>query len=263
LDKLPAKSQVNISNNLFTLATLPVKPANVSASKYTYAPQPAYVVDETVSELDLSSQLTATGVLTEPATTTFSFVTAGGTALEEGTDYEVTAPGKFKFLTAQEEKVHGVMLNAALPKFTEAAPFTTTEFTVEAAAEEVLDPDLVEIPQDQGKTLDTFARAELVEGESYNTYTANEDLTVAFKMYDIDVKNCDYVVVKFAEPVPAGWNIAFWAQGGTDNVAIPEGATEYKYIFAEDEKCAIKDDVLPQICVLTLWGAQKPLVMKV
>ena len=33
LDKLPAKSQINISGNKFTLATLPAKPANVSASR--------------------------------------------------------------------------------------------------------------------------------------------------------------------------------------------------------------------------------------
>ena len=131
LDKLPAKSQINISGNKFTLATLPAKPANVSASKYTYAPQPAYEVDETVSELDLSSQLTATGVLTEPATTTFSFVTAGGTALIEDTDYKVVEPGKFQFLTAQAEKVHGVMATEAFPKFTGANAFVTTEFTVD------------------------------------------------------------------------------------------------------------------------------------
>ena len=123
--------------------------------------------------------------------------------------------------------------------------------------------DLIEIAQDQGKTLDDFARTELVEGEDFNTYTATADLQVAFKMYDIDVAGCDYVTVKFATPAPAGWCIAFWAQGGTDNVEIPEGATEYKYVFADDAKCAIKDDVLPQICVLTLWGAAKPLNMKV
>ena len=82
-------------------------------------------------------------------------------------------------------------------------------------------------------------------------------------MYDIDVAGCDYVTVKFAQPAPKGWNIAFWAQGGTDNVEIPEGATEYKYVFADDAKCAIKDDVLPQICVLTLWPGGYPFDMKV
>ena len=128
------------------------------------------------------------------------------------------------------------------------------------------DPDyanFVEIPQDQGKDLDTFARTAFEEGADFNTYTASGDLQVAFKMYDIDVAGCDYVTVKFAQPAPKGWNIAFWAQGGTDNVEIPEGATEYKYVFADDAKCAIKDDVLPQICVLTLWPGGYPFDMKV
>ena len=157
----------------------------------------------------------------------------------------------------------------------EAATFTATYvFVKDGTADAVvlnvnltyvapLDPDLVEIPQDQGTSLDDFARTALEEGEDFNTYTASADLQVAFKMYDIDVANCDYVVVKFAEPVPAGWCISFWAQGGTDNVEIPAGSTEYKYVFADDPKCAIENDILPQICVLTLWGAEKPLVMKV
>ena len=275
-----ATASCKLENNAFTLATLPAQPAGLSnASKtknFTYAPQAAMQVAETVSELDLTSQLTvAKGELNpeivgeaaayttwlENQTTSFSFVTAGGNALVEGTDYEVVEPGKFKFLKAQEEKVHAVMLNAAFPKFTEAAPFTTTEFTVEAA--EVLDPDLVEIPQDQGKTLDDFARTELVEGENYNTYTCTEGIQVAFKMFDIDVKNCDYVVVKFAEPVAAGWELAFWAKSDQSTVAVPAGATEYKYVFAEDAKCAIVDGVLPQICMLHLWTGTTPLVAKV
>ena len=128
------KGTLQIQNNLFTLATLPTKPAVTSTGKYTYAPQPAYAVPETVTELDLSSQLTATGVGEAPVTTTYSFETASGTALVEGTDYQVTAPGKFKFIKAQAEKVHGVMATAAFPKFTGKNAYVTTEFNVEAAA---------------------------------------------------------------------------------------------------------------------------------
>ena len=272
-----------VDDNLFTLATIPAQPAGMNSKNKTkqfhYAPQAALEVAETVSELDLTSQLTvAKGELNPEAvgeaaaystwlenqTTTFSFVTENGIALVEGTDYEVTEPGKFKFLTAQTEKVHGVMLNAAFPKFTEAAPFTTTEFTVEVAAEEEeLDPNLIEIAQDQGKTLDTFARTELVEGDDYNTYTCTEGIQVAFKMFDIDVKDCDYIIVKFAEPVAAGWELAFWGKNDNSTVAVPAGATEYKYVFAEDTKCAIVDNVLPQICMLHLWTGTTPLVAKV
>ena len=128
---------------------------------------------------------------------------------------------------------------------------------------EITDDGLIEIPQDQGKDLDTFARTELVEGADYNTYTATEDLQVAFKMFDIDVKGCDYVVVKFAEPVSAGWSLAFWGKNDQSTVAVEAGSTEYKYVFADDPKCAIENDILPQITMLTLWGAQKPLIAKV
>jgi hypothetical protein len=128
--ELTSKGTIQIQNNKFTLATLPTKPAITSTSKYTYAPQPAYQVDEMLEVLDLSSQLTATGILTEPATTTYSFVTASGTALVEGTDYEVTAPGKFKFLKGQDEKVHGVMATTAFPKFSGANAYVTTDFAI-------------------------------------------------------------------------------------------------------------------------------------
>ena len=138
--------QFYVDGNKLTLATIPAQPAGMSSKSKTkqfhYAPQAAMEVAETVTELDLSSQLTvAQGELSTAdyatplsGTTTYSFVTASGTALVEGTDYQVTAPGKFKFIKAQAEKVHGVMLNEALPKFTAAIPFVTTEFTVEAAA---------------------------------------------------------------------------------------------------------------------------------
>lgn len=73
-------------------------------------------------------------VTNKSANTTYSFETASGTALVEGTDYQVTAPGKFKFIKAQAEKVHGVMTTAAFPKFTGKNAYVTTEFNVEAAA---------------------------------------------------------------------------------------------------------------------------------
>ena len=125
-----------------------------------------------------------------------------------------------------------------------------------------MDADLIEIGQDQGQDLDDFERADLVEGSGYNTYIADDNLTIAFKMVNVDVKNCDYILIKFAEPVAAGWRLAFWSN--QDLVAIPEGATEYKYVFAEDSNCSISDGVLPQICMMTYFGGfEAPLVAKV
>ncbi|UKK67008.1 chitobiase/beta-hexosaminidase C-terminal domain-containing protein [Prevotella communis] len=120
-----------------------------------------------------------------------------------------------------------------------------------------LDDSFVEIAQSQSSDIqDGASRATVVEGEGFTQYTTDGNVCVIFKMYDVNVKNCDYVVVKFAEPVPAGIKIAFWAQNGTDNVEVPAGVTEYKYVFAEDAKCAIANDILPQITLLTLWNPQ-------
>ena len=199
-------------------------------------------------------------------------VDAGRTTEIEGKGYteesvkaltDAIAAGKAELANAEATKE---TLAAAAKAITDAIEGLTTGAAEELLPKPETDPDypqFAEIAQDQGASLDDFARTAFVEGEEYNTYTASEDLQVAFKMYDIDVEGCDYVTVKFAKPAPAGWCIAFWAQGGTDNVEIPAGATEYKYVFADDAKCAIKDGVLPQICVLTLWGAAKPLNMDV
>ena len=131
------KGTIQIQNNLFTLATLPTKPAVTTTSKYTYAPQPAYEVAEAITDannlLDLSSQLTATGVATEPQTTTYTFF-AGTTELKENEDYKVVEPGKFTFLKSQTEKVHAVMATDAFPKFTGSNAYKTTEFTVTVTA---------------------------------------------------------------------------------------------------------------------------------
>ena len=127
------KGTIKIDNNKFTLATLPTKPTITTTSKYTYAPQPAYQVAEAITNantvLDLSSQLTATGVLTEPATTTFKIL-AGETELKVDEDYKVVEPGKFTFLKSQAEKVHVEMATEAFPKFTGKNAYVTTEFTV-------------------------------------------------------------------------------------------------------------------------------------
>ncbi|MCF0202136.1 MAG: hypothetical protein HUK08_02110, partial [Bacteroidaceae bacterium] len=121
-----------------------------------------------------------------------------------------------------------------------------------------IDPDpeqgyFIEIPQDQGKQYDDFARTSMVKGDDYTTYTATGDLQIAFKMMNIDVKNCDYVVVRFAEPVKAGWKIAFWE--GTNTMDVPEGATEFKF---ELEASMKSSGVLPQICLMTLFGGYTP-----
>ena len=122
---------------------------------------------------------------------------------------------------------------------------------------EPLDPNLIEIAQSQSPQIsDGATRATVVEGDGYTQYTTDGDVCVIVKMYDVDVTGCDYVVIKFAEPIPSGICAAFWAQGSLDNIELDAGITEYKYVFANDTKCAIQNGILPQITLLTLWNAQ-------
>lgn len=141
-----------------------------------------------------------------------------------------------------------------------AAPVTISATFVEDAVEP--DPNLIEIAQSQGKELDNFARTEFIEGEEYNTYTANADLQIGMKMMNIDVADCDYIVIKFAEEVEAGWKLGVY--NSNDLLDIPAGTKEFKYVFADDPKCDVANGVLPQICMMTFFGGYTaPLVAKV
>ena len=141
-----------------------------------------------------------------------------------------------------------------------AAPVTISATFVEDAVEP--DPNLIEIAQSQGKELDDFARTEFLEGEEYNTYTANADLQIGMKMMNIDVADCDYIVIKFAEEVEAGWKLGVY--NSNDLLDIPAGTKEFKYVFADDPKCDVANGVLPQICMMTFFGGYTaPLVAKV
>ena len=119
---------------------------------------------------------------------------------------------------------------------------------------------LVEIPQAQNPTYDTFGRATLVEGEKYNQYTITGENQVAFKMKGIDVTDCDYVVVFFAQPAQAGWKVSFWdVQDPSAVVDVPEGAAYYRFDFDDDPLGGAKGDAvvnnsLKEFTMLTLFN---------
>jgi hypothetical protein len=178
-------------------------------------------------------------------------------------------------MSKSDKPMQTIAFNLAKNKTATEFIFDNIKFEVEASALEGLaknpavDPnfyplgeEFIEIAQDQGKDLDNFTRTELVEGEKYNTYTANGDLNIAMKMEKLDVTDCDYLIIRFAEPVAAGWHLAFWS--GQDLTDVAEGTMEYKYVFADDPKCGVQNGVLPQICMMTFFGGfQAPLTAKV
>ena len=177
-------------------------------------------------------------------------------------DFQVAIGGEGQMSSYYNGTLEGVQASAeATPCFKLVLQNATTDevyFGADKAAIKAYKAaleDLIEIAQDQGTTLDDFTRTAFVEGEDYNTYTASGQLNVAFKMFDIDVKGCDYVTVRFAEPAPKGWYLAFWGKSDTHSVAVPEGATEFIYNWSTytEYPSAVENDVLPQICMLTLF----------
>jgi hypothetical protein len=208
--------------------------------------------------------------LEAPATATYAITVAddieGG---EVEADVEEAAEGAKVTLTItpnQDYKLGTVTVSYvegdSETKYVEVAADNT--FIMPAAPVNVsatfiyVDPNLIEIAQSQSPQIQDGAnRADVEEGDGYTQYTTKELVSVIIKMYDVDVTDCDYVVIKFAEPLPNGICAAFWAQSSTDNIELDAGISEYKYVFANDTKCAIQNGVLPQITLLTLWNPGK------
>ncbi|UKK56284.1 hypothetical protein [Prevotella communis] len=122
-----------------------------------------------------------------------------------------------------------------------------------------LDANLIEIAQeqqDQEGGVVTLATSEKNEKTGVITYTSKDQVSVIFKMKNVDVSNCDYILFKFTEPTPAGLSYAFWTNN--KNKELPAGITEFKYVFAEDNESEIKDGIIPEISLLTIFtGAGK------
>ena len=122
-----------------------------------------------------------------------------------------------------------------------------------------LDANLIEIAQeqqDQEGGVVTLATSEKNEKTGVITYTTKDQVSVIFKMKNVDVSNCDYILFKFAEPTPEGLSYAFWTNN--KNKELPAGITEFKYVFAEDNESEIKDGIIPEISLLTIFtGAGK------
>ena len=121
---------VNISNNKFTLATIP---ATANVTTLTYAPQQDMEIADIDGTIDLSAQNNLTGFATEAKPTVYTWYAEDGTALVAGTDYTEDA-GKFTFVKEQAQKVYCTMTTEALPKFTGTNIFKTIAVAVKATS---------------------------------------------------------------------------------------------------------------------------------
>ena len=178
----------------------------------------------------------------EGATVTLTATPAEGYKLEAIT---VTA-GEASVEVTEAEGAYTFVMPAA-------AVTVSATFVAEAVEPEPVDPNLIEIAQtiDDGTEVDGFVnQATKNVTDEYTEYTFKDNISLAFKMLNVDVKDCDYVVIKFAEPTPAGLKASFVE--GEGNEDIPEGVTEWKNIIADNT--AVKDGIIPQITLLTIFG---------
>ena len=151
------------------------------------------------------------------------------------------------------------------------ANITSASVSINSDLTETIDShpnNFVEIQQGNSATGFTATGKE-VKSE-YTEYTSTGDVQLAFKMENIDVTGCDYIIIDFYEPVASGWNIAFWGISGPDGVkAIPAGTQTLNFKLTEklgDTEATYEQDgktILKEITMLDLWGATHPLVAKV
>ena len=141
--------------------------------------------------------------------------------------------------------------------------FTFCEVENDIAPIAISNPEnLIAIPLAQEDTeagVVTLATSEA--GDGYTQYTTKTNVSIIFKMKNIDVAGCDYITFKFAEPVPDGLSYAFW--NGDANQSLATGVSEFMYVFANDPDCAIENGIIPQVCLLTVFtGAGKVVKVK-
>lgn len=132
---------------------------------------------------------------------------------------------------------------------------SNTNFTGINPSDFPTDGHLVEVAQ-QYPSGESLAYCDHTTTDGVTTYTTNATYNLAFKMTNIDVTDCDYILIKFAEAVPSGWSVGFWS--GQSNVSVPAGSTEYRIDIPTDngeESMLNASGQLNQICLLRLyWG---------
>lgn len=114
----------------------------------------------------------------------------------------------------------------------------------------------VEIPQEQDQVESGDIHNASISGptDGVNTYTTTGGICIIIKTLDVDVAGCDYITYKFAEPIPAGIQYAVWSKEGNRCVPLDAGITEFKYVFADDPTCAIANNIIPQVSLVTVYA---------
>ncbi|MDE5883140.1 MAG: hypothetical protein K2H60_15575, partial [Muribaculaceae bacterium] len=119
-------SLLDISDNAFDIETLPYQPG---AAEYIYAPQKPIELLKNAPAVNLSDQ---NRVLVDGQGTTFSWIKADGTPLQEGIDM-ICNEGATRFLKEDLGQVYCELTNPAFPDFNGSDVLRTTEVNVVGA----------------------------------------------------------------------------------------------------------------------------------
>jgi hypothetical protein len=114
------------------------------------------------------------------------------------------------------------------------------------------DFELIPFAQEDQESGDVHL-APMTDKGAYTQFTTTAGICVVFKMKNIDVSDCDYITIKFAKPAPAGQSYAVWT--GTTNQPVPTGASEIKYVFADDTNCKVQNGILPEVSIISIYTA--------
>ncbi len=79
------------------------------------------------------------------------------------------------------------------------------------------------------------------------TYTAEASMQTVLEAQDLRVSICDYILVKFAEPVGPGWSLAL--EGIDGYIRIPEGASGYRLDL---DASAVASGTVPKLALVAL-----------
>ncbi len=234
--------------------------------------------DEAISEEDGTFKVTFTYNATVPETAQMASGELAYTVTAEGkepitgtTDFDVDSESRNIYvkgldydteytLTVNSIKIADMDLETFESKDIYAKTYEDGElactFKTNAKAEEP-EENLVEIAQTDDTNLPSEGftyRAQKTEGEGYTEYTFGGNICVAFKMLNVDVRGCDKIIIKFAEPTPANLKASFAAADSQDNFDVEEGTTEL-VMDLTDSRCNVVDGHIGQICLLTIFGA--------
>lgn len=140
------------------------------------------------------------------------------------------------------------------------ALFATSAFAQDGLTE-------IELKQD-GTTADQAAA--ITSGNGYTEYTTKGGIVqVAFKMENIDVTGCDYILIKFAESLDSKWDVSFYNGQGFVSTSNPNNAENPGTVSMNADRTEMTYELpdgmttLPQICLLAVFKDSDILTAKV